>query len=140
MTDIELIRARLEEIDRLVAVLEKRRPIEAERIRDDLELSLLVERSLERAIQSLLDICAHVLADLGLSRAEDYTGLISGMASARILSEALVARIKPMAGLRNILVHEYAHLDADRIAHFVNTRLDDFRDFAMEIDHFLKKV
>lgn len=35
-----------------------------------------------------------------------------------------------MAGFRNILVHEYAKIDLNKLAEVLNTSLSDFREYA----------
>ena len=42
-----------------------------------------------------------------------------------------------MIGLRNILVHEYTSIQIERL-HGLLDRLDDFRDFAMQIGRHLQ--
>jgi uncharacterized protein YutE (UPF0331/DUF86 family) len=44
-----------------------------------------------------------------------------------------------MAGLRNILVHEYVSVDLDVIADILQRRLDDFEKFISLIRKYLSK-
>lgn len=46
-------------------------------------------------------------------------------------------RILPMAGLRNILIHEYFKIDLERIYQHLQN-LEDFRTFQKHIIKFLK--
>lgn len=44
-----------------------------------------------------------------------------------------------MAGLRNLLVHEYAGIDLERIAAFINNNLGDFNHFASYVLNYLEQ-
>jgi uncharacterized protein YutE (UPF0331/DUF86 family) len=53
---------------------------------------------------------------------------------AGFISEQLAARLVGLAGFRNLLVHDYAEVDAAKVRALLRTRLDDFTDFADRVD------
>ncbi len=47
-----------------------------------------------------------------------------------VLEQSFADRLVPLAGFRNILVHDYAKIDYTKVAEVVNDRLGDFETFA----------
>lgn len=92
-----------------------------------------VERYLQLAIQTLLDICNHIVADDRLGPVEEYRDAIRLLGEGGYLDPELVQRLSPMAGLRNILVHDYLEVDRGRIYALIQDCLDDFEQFATKI-------
>jgi len=45
----------------------------------------------------------------------------------------LADKISPLAGLRNILVHDYLDIDLEKIHSLLTNNLSDFTQFAREI-------
>ena len=67
-----------------------------------------------------------------MGNAETYSDCIQLLGQFDIIDEALEERLISMAGLRNILVHEYVAVDIDRLVSFLD-HLDDFTDFAQAV-------
>lgn len=57
----------------------------------------------------------------------------------KIIPQDFANRILPMAGLRNILVHEYSKIDLNIIYRQLQN-LDDFRTFQKHIIEFLESA
>jgi uncharacterized protein YutE (UPF0331/DUF86 family) len=96
-----------------------------------------VERYLQLAIQTLLDICNHIVADNKLGPVEEYRDAIRLLGEGGYLDPNLVQRLIPMAGLRNILVHDYLDVDRDRIYTLLQNQLEDFEHFSTQIAKYL---
>ncbi len=92
-----------------------------------------VERYLQLAIQVVLDICNHIVADDRLGAVEEYRDAIRLLGQSGYLQPDLVQRLAPMAGLRNILVHDYLDVDRVRIHALLQDCLEDFEQFATQI-------
>jgi uncharacterized protein YutE (UPF0331/DUF86 family) len=92
-----------------------------------------VERYLQLAIQIVLDICNHIVADDRLGAVEEYRDAIRLLAQSGYLPAELAQRLVPMAGLRNILVHDYLDVDRGRIYDLLRDGLEDFEQFAAQI-------
>lgn len=98
----------------------------------------IVERNLEVAAQCVIDIAHRIIA---LSRAEkpaDYYGAILSLGALRVLPADLARRLAPLAGFRNILVHEYVAINWDEVYASLQ-RLDDVARFAELIRQWLAK-
>ena len=108
-----------------------------ERFVSDEDLHLKAERCLQLAIQAILDLGAHVIADRGLDRPGTYEEVVPELGRAGILPADLVERLSGIAGLRNILVHDYLAVDHERMFDDLKGGLGDFEDFARAIEAFV---
>lgn len=133
MTDPVLIAKRLAKLREYVSLLRilRNHPLE-DFIKDPFVIGN-VERYLQLAIQTILDICNHIVADDKLGPVEEYRDAIRLLGEGGYLDSNLVQRLIPMAGLRNILVHDYLDVDRGRIYTLLQDRLEDFERFATQI-------
>lgn len=135
--DRESVVAHLADLEEAVAVLRRAAGWTARDLAGDTARLWVVAHGLQVAIQNVVDISAHVGAALRAgAAADDYRDAILALGSLGVLDTAFVARIAPMAGLRNIIVHGYLRLEAARLVDALG-QLDDFATFARGIDAFL---
>lgn len=128
MVNQEIIYDRLKEIQDNLTILEDLKSIPFIKFRDDPKIFKLAERCLEISIQCILDICHHIIVENNLSRPKDNKETILILGQKDILPLEFANRILPMAGLRNILVHDYLKINVERLyGHLQN--LQDFREF-----------
>jgi uncharacterized protein YutE (UPF0331/DUF86 family) len=97
-----------------------------------------VEKGLEILIQNLLHIGAHLLASQIKNDWEDYGEVILKLGKHRVIPQAFSDKIKGMAGLRNILIHEYLKIDLDKLFDYLKYRLEDFVLFIKYIRAYQK--
>lgn len=84
-------------------------------------------------IEDALAVANHVIASEGYRSPGDYADSFRVLEEREILDPELAGRLQAVAGLRNLLVHEYAEID-DRRAHgFLREGLEDLRGFASAI-------
>ncbi len=103
MVDRYIVDARIAKIREYVALLRKIRGLAHEKkfVSDPLIYGN-AERYLQLAIQCVLDISNHVVADLRLDLPADNRQLFEMLASHKILSKPLAKKLTAMAGFRNI--------------------------------------
>jgi uncharacterized protein YutE (UPF0331/DUF86 family) len=99
-----------------------------------------VERGMQLCIQNILDIGAHLLAGLALANPAEYRDVILDMGKHGIIPREFADKISPMAGFRNILVHEYLKVDLAQVYEKLQTGLDDFRTFTRYVALLLKDL
>lgn len=137
MTNPDILKVRLLEIDKNLEILVKLKTIDEEKFTANPEIFKLAERCLETSIQAILDICHHIIADNNLTRPRDNKHAFEIIAAQKIIPIPFARRIEPMVGLRNILVHEYIEIDPKQIYQHLQN-LDDFRIFQKHIIAYLK--
>jgi len=96
-----------------------------------------VERNMQLAIQSVLDLGSMIIADYSLGTPNDNEHIITILGNNKVLEPELAARIKKMGGMRNALVHDYLYIDEDELFDAFENRLGDFDAFAEHLVMFL---
>jgi uncharacterized protein YutE (UPF0331/DUF86 family) len=124
---------RLAELRRHVAHLHELRPkaTDGAALEHDLSLHNDVLFSLLMVSQLVIDIAGELAARRG-DRFDDYTQAIRTLSRDSAFSADLVKQLEPLAGFRNVVIHEYVALDLDRVVEALG-RLDP-------IDRFIRIV
>ena len=139
MVNPDIIKKRLLEMDENLKILVDLQKISKEDFIKDPKIFKLAERCLELCIQVLLDVCLYIIANNNWPRTPDNQGAISTMAQHKVIPEEFAKRIIPMAGFRNILVHEYFKIDPNKTYGHLQ-KLQDFREFQKYIIAYLKSL
>jgi len=98
-----------------------------------------VERNLHIAIECVLDIGNHIIAEKGFETPEANEDIIRILGDEGVIPSEFAGIIKGIAGFRNILVHEYTGIDYGLLYSYLANRLDDLREFAYHISLYLEK-
>ena len=138
MPNWEVIEQHIQNMEEALTELGRYGNISFEEFQRDLSLRWIVEKGLEILIQNLLDIGAHLLASQIKNDWEDYGEVILKMGKHRVIPQAFSDKIKGMAGLRNILIHEYLKIDLDKLFDYLKYRLEDFVLFIQYIRAYQK--
>lgn len=137
MVDLEIVKSRIISIQQMLEVLRRHQKASIQDFLSSRDAQLTVERALFLAIQSLLDLGSHILADKGIQDIADYRDVILKLGQTKTLPPFFAESIADMAGFRNRLIHEYEDMDPKRIYEFLQNRLGDFEEFMKYIrDHF----
>lgn len=139
MLDRQVIEAHLQNMEEALANLGRYRNLSLEEVKKDLSLVWIVEKGLQILIQNLLDIGAHVLASEIKNDWDDYGEIILKLGHHGFLPMDFSERIQGMAGLRNILIHEYLRVDVPRLYDYLKNRLGDFTEFMSYLQEYLEK-
>ena len=139
MTNPDVIKERLREIDENLKILAELKELDKEKFKSDPKIFKLAEHCLQISIQALLDICQYIIASNNWQRPRDNREAINIIAANGIIPRDFAKRILPMAGLRNLLIHEYLKINLDKIYRYLQ-KLGDFRAFQKHIIKFLKKA
>lgn len=137
MIDTTLIRKKLGELETYILTLERLRSYSLKELLEDRAKAWSVEHGLQIAVQTVIDTGNNILAALGEHEIEDYVDVIDKLGEQDVIPKAFSQAIRGMAGFRNILVHEYAAVDLEKVYHVLQNQLDDFRQFAKYIDAYL---
>jgi uncharacterized protein YutE (UPF0331/DUF86 family) len=133
----EVVKRKLLEIARATAHLRSWTPITTERLEQDQQLRWAVERGLQVAAEALFDAGAHILSAEFHDTADEYRDIPRKLAEHDVLSSDTAARLKGLAGFRNVLVHEYADIDVDRLRAGVE-RLGDIEAFVADVERWVE--
>jgi len=137
--DKEIIKEKFKELKRYLKELEKSKSISFEEFSSSLSKQWIICHGLQLSIQVLIDVGNHILATLNENQIEDYVDIIDKLGEKNIIPIEFSKKIRGMAGLRNILVHEYVDIDLTKIYEILHKHLDDFYNFINYINQFIEK-
>ncbi len=135
--DETVILSKLDTLGRCVARLRAKTPTSVDALIADYDRQDIISINLERAIQTCVDIAAHILADRDVPAAATMADGFDLLHKQEIISEELATRLKKAVGFRNISVHTYQTIDWCIVYSIITERLDDFSDFAHHITTLL---
>lgn len=84
------------------------------------------------SIQMIIDLACHIVSTYNLGNAKNYASCIRLLAQGGYISKELGEKLSGIASLRNMLVHEYAHVSWET--------LYDLLDRLEELEAFQKQV
>jgi len=135
---------RLTEFLRLIShdllVLREKAQVPLDAYLSSRDLQSVVERRLQTAIESAINIGNHIIARLGLRAPQDYADVFQLLREAQVLPEELAQEMSEMARLRNLLVHVYWQLDHKRIHESLPARLRTLEEFTERIAKWLEEL
>jgi uncharacterized protein YutE (UPF0331/DUF86 family) len=109
------IERRLNELDERLARLEPLKEKKRSEFDADPYLRDIAERNLEVAAQCCLDLCHRIIVVEEARKPTDYYEAILMMGELGVLPADFARHLSPLAGFRNILIHEYLGIDWDHV-------------------------
>ena len=128
-------------LEKLSVCLKKLEPFKAkkkEELLQDSYLQDIIERNLEVAAQSVIDIANRIISIEGLEKPRDYYEAIKRLGEAGILALDFSEKLAPIAGFRNILVHDYLDINWDEVYNNLH-QLNDISRFMEQIKKWMKQ-
>lgn len=92
-----------------------------------------VERNLQVALQACIDMGKIIIRAEKFRHPEDNKGVFVVLAENRVISDASLSFLLPMAGTRNVLVHGYDKVDDAMVYGVIQRRLSDLERFLLEV-------
>jgi len=135
----DVINTRLKRLDKALQILQQSSETSYEELTGNAVLLSAVERNFQVAIECILDIGNHIIAEKGFESPDESGDIIRIMGEEDIIPSDYASRIKGMPGFRNILIHEYTEIDYHLLYSYLSDQLDDFREFARYISVYLEK-
>jgi uncharacterized protein YutE (UPF0331/DUF86 family)/predicted nucleotidyltransferase len=143
MSDPAIDRDRVIEFLRLISAdvqdLREKAKISKEEYLQSRDVQAIVERRLQTAIESCLNIGNHLIARLGLRPPQDYADVFRILRDANILPSECAEAMVDMARFRNLLVHLYWQLDYERMYDSLQGRFASLEAFASHIGQWLRE-
>ena len=94
----------------------------------------IIERNLEVSAQAVIDIANRIISIEGFEKPRDYYEAILRLGEAEILPLDFAQKLAPIAGFRNILVHDYMDINWDE----VHNNLHQMHDLSQYMDYIKK--
>jgi uncharacterized protein YutE (UPF0331/DUF86 family) len=126
MVDVERLLLLLERIAAETRELRRLSALDDVALADGSDALAAVKYRFVVAIEAAVDVCRHVAASEGLRVPNDMREAFVVLQEAGWLPPG---DLPDMAGFRNLLVHQYAAVDDERVRQTLRTRLDDLDAF-----------
>ena len=132
--DRDVINRKLESLRRCIARIESKRPIRPDVLRVNYDLQDIIALNLERAVQTCVDIAAHVISQTEPPVPSTMGEGFERLAELQVISPQVATSLQKAVAFRNILVHNYTNINSDIVANILTSYLTDFVQFAQAID------
>jgi uncharacterized protein YutE (UPF0331/DUF86 family) len=86
--------------------------------------------NLQRAIQSVLDMGAHIIKKQNWGIPDDSRQIFGIFLEKKIIESELANHLMKMVSFRNIAVHEYQEINLDILHYIIKNRLHDILKFS----------
>ena len=133
----EVVRKRLNKLDEYLAILRALQKYNFDEFAQDPEHYGSVERFLHLAIEAVIDIGNHIVAELDLGAVNWYSDIPALLAKHGTIDADLEQRWVRMIGFRNALVHDYADIDRRIVYEALQHRLGDLEALRRVFAQFL---
>ena len=128
-----IVSEKLESLRRCLSRVEKKRPITQQALEQDVDVQDILVLNLSRAVQLCVDIGAHLISRSDIATPQTMGETFSALAEMGLLSDSVADAMKKSVGFRNIAVHGYENLNMAIVFSIATEHLEDFRQFAREI-------
>lgn len=139
MLDLDTIKSRLAKLEEQLVLLRDVQKVDRERFIEDPKEHIYASHLLQIAIQCIIDIGSHIVANLNLGQVEEYRDIAEHLARGGVIPEDLSKKLQKMIGLRNLLIHEYLEIDLERLYRIIQEDLADLSEFAEHIKNFVEE-
>jgi uncharacterized protein YutE (UPF0331/DUF86 family) len=126
-----IVEAKLRTIEEKLLEIESWQIISFQQLQMNSMLRNATERALQVAIESIIDVCEHILALEGISALETSTNVVNKVIEMGIITNN--PEYPDMIRFRNFIVHRYEKIDLEIIYAIVSKKLPVFRSFIHEI-------
>lgn len=137
--DMSIIQTRLRMIEESLTALRSIGPIDLE----DLPLGPIERAAVERLVRLIVDLAidinSHVLVASGQPAPRTGRESFIEMAAIGAIDRELGKHLAPSAGLRNLLVHQYATIRHELVAQGANSALELFPSYMSGVAGFIRR-
>ncbi len=138
MINEELIKRKVNKIEGYVSEIAPVLKFDTQEILKDIFKLRTLERNFQLIVDTMLDINTHIISAENLKAPEDMTETFTILGEAAVLPREFVEKIYPVAGLRNIVVHDYEKVDTEKLINDIRDGIGQFGEYAVHIDNFMK--
>lgn len=137
MVKAELIQRRISKLEEFIQYLLQIQQYDYKSFMKKPEIFGSAERFLHMAIESLIDMGNHVIADMNLGEVGYYSDIPLILMNKGYLNEDQKNNFIKMIGFRNTLVHEYIDIDRKIVYDILKNHLEDIKDLEKVFAQFL---
>jgi len=140
MVDVESVTERLEALQAYIAELDHYAQYSLRELTSDFIKYRAAQHSLQLAAQVVVDIAVHIITADFNARVQDYREAVESLGKVGVLPSEFAKRQAPIAGFRNILVHEYLTVDPAKLYDILVHGRADLQEFGQRITEYLQRT
>lgn len=133
MVKRSIITSKIMMVEEFIRRVREKLPPSYEIFKEDRDAQDLVLFNLIQAIQSCIDIAAHIVSDEALGYAGSMNEFLYLLQEKQIIGIELTERLVKAVGFRNVCVHGYLDLDFKVAYEAATTGICDLEDFVAAI-------
>lgn len=137
--DETIILSKIESLKRCVDRIVAKTPASKDVLFSDFDLQDIITLNLERAVQTCVDIAAHIVAELDVRTPQTMSESFDRLCEAGVVHKETAVRLQKSVGFRNIAIHEYQAINWDVVYSVITNHLNDFRVYAREVMEWLER-
>lgn len=139
MVNQDIVLRLLNGIEGYISELRMATDITHEKYIVDVRMQRFVERTLQIAVESCLDIAHHIISDEGWREPNSYADAFVVLAENDVISASDAEVYRLMAQFRNKIVHYYEKVDPEQVFAVFAGHLGDFDSFVENVSDWVKK-
>ena len=132
-----LVREKLDTVIRCVGRVRSRLTENDDDFFASIDAQDIVSVNLERAVQSCVDVAAHIISYGNLPSSGTMADSFKVLHAANIISAESAQRMRKAVGLRNLLAHQYKAIDWRVVLTVSRHRLGDFVEFSRQVSDWI---
>ena len=133
MVDKSLVSRKLEKVESYVNQISTKKDPGLKSFKEDRDLQSIILFNLIQAIQSCIDIGAHIISDSGWGTPATQAEIFQLLAENKVISKALSKKMVQMSGFRNRIIHEYEKTDMTIVHTVWKKNLGDVNKFCKAV-------
>ncbi len=107
--------------------------------KSDKKTQRYVERTLQIDIEACLDLANHIISAKEFREPSSNADAFYVLCENKIIPDSFFNKLKDMASFRNLMVHNYAKVDSEKVYGILKRHLKDFDDYLALVVRFLEK-
>ena len=112
--------------------------LSSDEFKSDLKTRRFTERTLQIAIEAMLDIAHHIISDERFREPDSYADAFAVLVENGVLDEDFLDTAKRMAQFRNKLVHGYESIDPDIVYAIATVNRGDVEGFLDRVRSWMR--
>jgi uncharacterized protein YutE (UPF0331/DUF86 family) len=137
MPNKQLVQNKINKIEGYIKELGPILKLEAHEIIGDYTKLRTLERDFQLIVDTVIDINTHFISTENMRAPENATETFQILGEAKILPAEFVEKFSPVAGMRNIVVHDYEKVDVEKMINDIKKDIGQFGEYALYVDNFI---
>ena len=133
MIEKDLVLAKAGKVDSHLRRIREKKAVTLEEFLGDLDRQESILFNMQMAIQSCIDIAAHVISDEEMGVPGSTNEMFYMLQENSWLPPELTEKMVAAAGFRSLIVHEYDNVDLKRVYDIAQQDISDLEDFLKAI-------